>query len=174
MSLLNRIKNKIVSLESAKSLIGEWKTSREKIVFTNGVFDLIHPGHITYLADAASFGTKLVIGLNADESVKTLSKGPARPIKDEFSRSMILAAMEFVDAVIIFNDSTPYELIKSIQPNVLIKGGDYDAAETDTTSKKYIVGRDVVKHAGGEVFVIPFLEGYSTTSLEKKIIEANQ
>mgnify|MGYP002711985769 CR=1 FL=1 len=174
MSLLNRIKNKVVSLENAKSLVDEWKAEDEKIVFTNGVFDLIHPGHITYLADAASFGTKLVIGLNADESVKTLSKGPARPIKDEFSRSIILAAMEFVDAVILFNDSTPLELIKSIQPHVLIKGGDYDVSETDITSKKYIVGRDVVKQANGEVFVIPFLDGYSTTSLEKKIIEANQ
>lgn len=174
MLLLNRIKNKIVSLENAKSLINKWKSEGEKIVFTNGVFDLIHPGHITYLADAASFGTKLVIGLNADESVKTLSKGPARPIKDEFSRSMILAAMEFVDAVIIFNDSTPYELIKSVRPDVLIKGGDYDATETDLTSKQYIVGRDVVLEESGEVFVIPFLEGYSTTSLEKKIIEANQ
>jgi rfaE bifunctional protein nucleotidyltransferase chain/domain len=174
MPALNRIKDKIVSLDNAVSLISQWKEQGEVIVFTNGVFDLIHQGHIAYLADAASFGTKLIIGLNADESVKTLEKGPARPIKDEESRGVILAAMEFVSTVIIFSDSTPYSLIQSLEPDVLIKGGDYNPDETDSTNKRYIVGRDVVLENGGQVFVIPFLEGYSTTSLEKKIIEANK
>lgn len=170
----NRIKDKIISPDSAAELIAKWKKGGEKVVFTNGVFDLIHQGHIAYLADAASFGTKLVIGLNADQSVKTLEKGPARPIKDEESRAIILAAMEFVSAVIIFTDSTPFNLIAELKPNVLIKGGDYNPHETDPSSKKYIVGREIVAETNGDVVVIPFLDGFSTTSLEKKIIEANR
>lgn len=174
MSDWNRIKDKIISPDSAAELITKWKKGGEKVVFTNGVFDLIHQGHIAYLVDAASFGTKLVIGLNADQSVKTLEKGPSRPIKDEKSRAIILAAMEFVSAVIIFNDSTPFNLIDALKPHVLIKGGDYNPEETDPSNKKYIVGRDIVTKANGEVIVIPFLDGFSTTSLEKKIIEANR
>ena len=155
------------------NLVSEWKLNGEKVVFTNGVFDLIHQGHIAYLADAAALGTKLVIGLNADESVKTLAKGPARPIKDEYSRAIILAAMQFVDAVVIFGENTPLNLIENLKPTILVKGGDYDSEETSPESKKYIVGRDIVLANGGTVKVIPFLEGFSTTGLEKKIIKAN-
>jgi len=162
-----------VELPALVNLVSEWKLNGEKVVFTNGVFDLIHQGHIAYLADAATLGTKLVIGLNADESVKSLAKGPARPIKDENSRAIILAAMQFVDAVVVFGEHTPLNLIEAIQPNVLVKGGDYDASETNPKSKKYIVGREEVLTQNGEVKVIPFLEGYSTTALEQKIIEAN-
>lgn len=144
------------------------------MVFTNGVFDLIHQGHISYLAEASALGTKLVIGLNADESVKTLAKGPARPIKDEESRAIILAAMQFVNAVVIFGENTPINLIENLKPNILVKGGDYDATETSPESKKYIVGREIVLANNGIVKVIPFLEGFSTTSLEKKIIALNQ
>ena len=156
------------------NLISEWKSNGDKVVFTNGVFDLIHQGHIAYLADAANLGTKLVIGLNADESVKILAKGPARPIKDEKSRAIILAAMQFIDAVVIFGENTPINLIETLKPNILVKGGDYDSDETNPKSEKYIVGREIVISNGGTVKVIPFLEGFSTTSLEKKIIALNQ
>jgi rfaE bifunctional protein nucleotidyltransferase chain/domain len=171
---LKSLKNKIVSLSELKARVAEWKSLGEKVVFTNGVFDLIHQGHIVYLDEAASQGSKFVIGLNADASVKTLAKGPARPIKDQDSRAIILAAMQFVDAVVIFGDSTPAKLIEEVQPNVLIKGGDYNPDETDSSSKTYIVGRDTVLAIGGSVIVIPFLEGFSTTSIEKKIIELNK
>ncbi|MGB0390085.1 MAG: adenylyltransferase/cytidyltransferase family protein [Salibacteraceae bacterium] len=167
------IQSKIYHLSELISKVDSWKRQGEKIVFTNGVFDLLHQGHIAYLEESASLGSKLVIAVNADQSVKTLEKGPARPIKDEKSRAIILAAMGFVDAIVVFADSTPRELIESIIPNVLVKGGDYDPNETDASSNKYIVGREVTLSNGGEVKVIPFLEGFSTTALEKKIIELN-
>ena len=171
---MKQILNKIYSLDQLVSLVTEWKLNGEKVVFTNGVFDLIHQGHIAYLSEAANQGTKFIIGLNADSSVKTLAKGPARPIKDQQSRAIILAAMQFVDAVVIFDDSTPIQLIEKLKPSVLVKGGDYNPSETDPTSKKYIVGREVVNQNNGEVKVIPFLEGFSTTALEQKIIALNK
>lgn len=171
---MKSILSKIYTLAQLQTQVESWKGQGEKVVFTNGVFDLIHRGHITYLAEAASTGTKFVIGVNSDASVKTLAKGAARPIKDEESRAIILAAMQFVHAVVIFGDNTPIHLIETIQPTVLIKGGDYDSSESDSSSKKYIVGREVVLNNGGEVLVIPFLEGFSTTALERKIIEANR
>lgn len=154
--------------------VSDWKKEGHKIVFTNGVFDLLHQGHIAYLSEASSLGNKFIIGLNADASVKTLAKGPARPIKDETSRAIILAAMQFVDAVVVFGDSTPSSLIKALTPNVLVKGGDYDPLEKEPSNKKYIVGRETVISNGGEVKVIPFLEGFSTSAIEKKIIELNK
>lgn len=171
---MKTLQNKIYSLQTLQTQVNKWKSQGEKVVFTNGVFDLIHQGHIAYLYDTAQCGSKLVIGLNADASVKTLAKGPARPIKDQESRALILAAMQFVDAVVIFNDSTPWDVIQKLEPSVLVKGGDYDPLEEDPASKKYIVGRDVVLSTGGEVKVIPFLPGFSTTAIEKKILAANQ
>tara|TARA_R110002050_G_scaffold149463_1_gene276004 strand:- start:33428 stop:33946 length:519 start_codon:yes stop_codon:yes gene_type:complete len=171
---MKSIRSKIVPLDQLLKTVEDWKLNGETVVFTNGVFDLIHQGHIAYLADAASKGTKLIIGLNADSSVKTLHKGPARPIKDEDSRAIILAAMQFVDAVIIFHQNTPQELIDHIKPQVLVKGGDYDPEETDSSKKTYIVGRETVLAQNGQVIVIPFLEGFSTTAIEKKIIALNQ
>lgn len=170
---MKSIQSKIYTIASLQTQVDSWKQHDEKVVFTNGVFDLIHRGHITYLAEAASQGTKFIIGVNSDASVKTLAKGAARPIKDEESRAIILAAMQFVDAVIIFDDHTPVQLIEALKPSVLIKGGDYNPNESDASSKKYIVGRETVLNNGGEVLVIPFLEGFSTTALERKIIEAN-
>lgn len=167
-------RSKICSLVQLQKQVASWKQQDEKVVFTNGVFDLLHQGHIAYLEEAAALGTKLVIGVNADASVKTLSKGPARPIKDENSRAIILAAMQFVDAIIIFSERTPKKLIADIQPDVLVKGGDYDPEETDENSKKYMVGRDTVLGISGSVNVISFLEGFSTTALEKKIIALNK
>jgi len=168
------IQSKVFTLGPLQTQVGVWKQYDEKVVFTNGVFDLIHRGHITYLEEAARKGTKFVIGVNSDASVKTLAKGVARPIKDEESRAIILAAMQFVDAVIIFDNTTPIHLIEALIPKVLIKGGDYHPNESDASSKKYIVGREVVLDNGGEVLVIPFLEGFSTTALENKIIELNK
>ena len=132
---------------------------RKRIVFTNGCFDILHPGHIKYLKSARSFGDLLVIGLNSDRSVK-LIKGRSRPLNKEADRALILASLYFVDYVTIFNESTPQKLIKKLKPDILVKGGDW--------SVKNIVGADFVKSRGGRIVSIPFIEGYSTTSLIKK------
>ncbi len=167
MSKLLHIQNKIIT--NVEGLIQQWKVENKTIVFTNGVFDILHRGHIEYLAQTADFADKLIVAVNADSSVKKLNKGASRPIQDENSRALILAALHFVDAVIIFSEDTPYELINIINPNVLVKGGDYDANCTDKTDKKYIVGADIVKANGGKVEVIQFVEGYSTSKIEEKI-----
>ncbi len=155
-----KIQSKILLLPELKALVDKWKTAGEKVVFTNGVFDLVHTGHISYLADAASLGTKLIIGLNADSSVKRL-KGPERPVNGQDSRALLLAAMLFIDAVITFEDDTPLNLITTLLPDVLTKGGDYTV---DT-----IVGAKEVIANGGEVKVISFVNGFSSTSIIKKI-----
>ena len=152
-------------LESALPLISEWKNTGEKIVFTNGCFDLMHLGHIDYLSKAANLGSKLIVGLNSDSSTKKL-KGSTRPITDENSRAGVLAALFFVDAVVLFNEQTPLNLIVNIQPNILVKGADY-AIEN-------IVGSKEVLDLGGEVKTIEFLEGYSTSAIEAKIVKAHQ
>lgn len=133
---------------------------KEKIVFTNGCFDIIHRGHIEYLSKASEFGEKLIIGLNSDLSVKAL-KGEGRPVQDELSRSLVLAAFEFVDYVILFEEETPLELIQLIQPDVLIKGGDY--------KPENIVGYDIVTQKGGEVLCLNFVDGYSSSSVINKL-----
>ncbi len=134
----------------------------DKIVFTNGCFDILHVGHLRYLKNARELGTSLVIGLNSDESVRKL-KGPNRPIHNESERSEMLMGLKCVDNVFIFEEDTPLNLIKTIKPDVLVKGGDW-AIET-------IVGHDFVKSNGGEVFSLNFYEGYSTTNTIEKIIE---
>ena len=156
MNHLSQIRNKLIGSYKIVALTKEWKKDGETIVFTNGCFDLLHLGHIEYLARAASLGSKFIIGLNSDQSVKTLGKGGLRPIKDQKTRATILAALEFVAAVVIFNEDTPYQLISSILPNILVKGGDW---EIDA-----IAGADVVTKNGGQVKSIPFVEGYSTTN----------
>ena len=162
MKEIDLIKNKILTLQDLETKLREWSKENKKIVFTNGCFDIIHQGHIDYLAKAKDLGDKLIIGLNTDLSVSEI-KGKNRPIQDEKSRAIILASMQFVDAIVYFSDPTPYELISSIQPDILVKGGDYKPEE--------IVGYDIVKQKGGEIKTIEFLEGYSTTSIENKIIE---
>jgi len=156
------IANKIHTPETLEAKLKEWRDSKEKVVFTNGCFDLIHRGHVDYLAKAADQGTRLVIGVNTDASVSKL-KGPHRPIQDEYTRQFILSAFEFVDAVILFDEQTPYELIKSVQPDVLVKGSDYKPED--------IVGYDIVKAKGGAVNTIDFIPGFSTSLIEKKIRE---
>jgi D-glycero-beta-D-manno-heptose 1-phosphate adenylyltransferase len=149
--------------------IHEWKTSGEKIVFTNGVFDILHVGHVSYLKSAAELGTKLVVGLNSDNSVRTLNKGPERPINPEWARKTVLESLKFVDAAIIFNENTPLELIKEIKPHIIVKGGDYNPKESDVNSKTYIVGSKECMEWGGVVVSIPLIEGFSTTSIVEKL-----
>jgi rfaE bifunctional protein nucleotidyltransferase chain/domain len=163
MKYFDHIKSKILSEDNLNILINEWREKNQKIVFTNGCFDLLHLGHIDYLAKAKDLGDKLIIGVNTDDSVRRL-KGVYRPLQDENSRLHILAALEFVDAVILFNEDTPYELIKKIQPDVLVKGADYKIED--------IVGYDIVTSCGGSVKTIEYLEGYSTTSIEQRILKS--
>lgn len=127
---------------------------------TNGCFDLLHPGHVTYLEQARALGDALVVAVNSDASVRRL-KGPERPLVDEGARMRVLAGLQAVDAVCLFDDDTPARLIESVLPDYLVKGGDYDLDQ--------IVGREVVEHAGGQVHVIPFLAGYSTSSIVDRI-----
>lgn len=154
------LKNKVITQDHLKALVESWRLQQKKIVFTNGCFDLLHLGHIDYLAKAADMGDKLIIGLNSDQSTTKL-KGPGRPITDEKSRAQILAALFFVDAVILFDEPTPFNLISAIKPDILVKGADYTIDQ--------IVGADVVLQGGGEVKTLNYLEGYSTTAIEKKI-----
>ncbi len=160
MSTLKNIKNKICTQADLKSVLNVWRLLEKKIVFTNGCFDLLHLGHIDYLSKSADMGNKLVIGLNSDSSVSAL-KGPGRPISDQISRSVILASFSFVDAVVLFDEPTPLQLIELIRPDILVKGADY------TIDK--IVGADIVSQYGGLVSTIEYLKGYSTSLIEKKI-----
>lgn len=153
-------KEKIVSKDSAQKQVLFWKEQGEKIVFTNGCFDLLHVGHVDYLEKARALGTKLVLGLNTDASVQRI-KGPSRPVSDNTSRSRVIAALGFVDLVVFFDEETPLDLIKSLLPNVLVKGDDY-AAEN-------IVGYKEVIENGGEVLTVTLVDGYSTSALISKI-----
>lgn len=166
---LDLIQAKIYTLESLSPHLYAWYFKDNKIVFTNGCFDIIHRGHVDYLTKASDCGDKLIVGINSDASVKRQGKSASRPLQDEQTRAMIMASFHFVSAVIIFDEDTPLELIKMIKPSVLVKGADYDANETNTTSKKYIVGSDIVKANKGEVKTIEFLEGFSTSKIEEKI-----
>ena len=163
------IQSKIFTTESFLYHLNVWRFKEEKIVFTNGCFDIIHRGHIDYLAKAADLGEKLVVAINSDASVKRLGKSSSRPLQDEQTRAMIMASFHFVSAVIIFDEDTPLEMIRFVKPDILVKGADYDANETNKESKKYIVGSDLVKASGGSVITIEFLEVFSTTMIEEKI-----
>ena len=157
---LKKINNKIFDLQNLMKKIEKWRSENKKIVFTNGCFDLIHLGHIEILARSADYGDKLIIGVNSDLSIKKL-KGENRPIIEESSRIRQLSALEFVDAVVLFDEETPIKLIETIKPDVITKGGDYTA--------KNVVGNEVVSQKSGEVVIIPLTQGYSTTSILNKI-----
>jgi rfaE bifunctional protein nucleotidyltransferase chain/domain len=158
---LELIKNKIYNIsQELEWQLAVWRFHERKIVFTNGCFDLMHRGHIEYLAKAAAEGDLLIIGLNTDDSVRRI-KGDSRPILDEHSRAMNLAALGFVGAVVYFDDDTPQKLIELVQPDVLVKGKDYQ--------KEDIVGADVVEAKGGSIVTVELVEGYSTSSLIDKI-----
>ncbi|MFO8235489.1 MAG: D-glycero-beta-D-manno-heptose 1-phosphate adenylyltransferase [Bacteroidales bacterium] len=160
MEHLTLIHSKIVNPNNLEPLLTYWRFRNDKIVFTNGCFDLLHRGHIEYLAQAADLGKVLVVGINTDLSVKKL-KGDDRPLQDEQSRKMILASLRFVTTVVPFEDDTPYELIKQIKPDVLVKGADYKEHE--------IVGADIVKQNKGQIVPVQLTEGYSTSGIIEKI-----
>ena len=156
------------NMEKLLQQIKDWREAGETIVFTNGVFDILHVGHVTYLEQAAALGNRLIIGVNSDASVRSLNKGPERPINPEWARVRVLEALRCVDAAVVFTDHTPLDLILSIQPNILVKGGDYNPEELDETNKTYMVGSKEVKSAGGKAIAIPLVEGFSTTNILSK------
>jgi len=157
--------HKIFGLAELQRLRDSWKAAGEKVVFTNGVFDLIHPGHLIYLQEAADLGTKLILAINSDASVKMLGKGDSRPINTEQDRAIIMSALTMIDAVVIFEEETPQIIINVLMPDVLVKGGDYTIDN--------IVGAKEVLANGGEVKQLQFVEGYSTTAIEQKILTAS-
>jgi D-glycero-beta-D-manno-heptose 1-phosphate adenylyltransferase len=161
MSFHSKLSEKIVSREKLQDVLQTWKTESKKVVFTNGCFDILHRGHVEYLCHARDLGDKLILGLNTDASVKRLGKSPERPINSEDTRAIILAGLECVDAIILFDEDTPLELITFVKPNVLVKGNDYKAED--------IVGYDVVTKNGGEVITIQLVDGFSTTKLIEKM-----
>lgn len=162
MATLDLIQQKILNPQSLQKALNSWRRNNDKIVFTNGCFDIVHRGHIDYLSKAADLGSILVIGLNSDDSVSRL-KGNNRPIIDQYSRALLLASFSFVSAVVIFSDDTPFNLIDTIKPDVLVKGADYSIEE--------IIGHDIVLAKGGKVITISYLPGFSTSAIENKIKE---
>ncbi|HES58128.1 MAG TPA: D-glycero-beta-D-manno-heptose 1-phosphate adenylyltransferase [Firmicutes bacterium] len=147
-----------------RQLLDTWRRSRLKIAFTNGVFDLLHPGHIAQLSAARGFGDVLFVGLNSDRSVRTLGKGEDRPVQDEAARRELLLALRAVDAVELFDEPTPLELIRLVRPDVLVKGADY--------AEDQVVGADLVAGWGGRVELVPLVAGYSTSAIIERIRRA--
>lgn len=148
--------DKILTPGQLPELLAQWRQQRLRLVFTNGCFDLLHLGHVDYLEKARQLGDKLIVGLNTDASVRRL-KGPSRPLQDEMSRSRIMASLLFVDAVVLFDEDTPYELIRQVAPDILVKGDDYTVEN--------IVGHDLVLQSGGDVKTISLVKGYSTSGI---------
>jgi len=164
MNAFQHIQNKIQNWHQAAQTVQDWKNHGHKVVFTNGCFDLLHYGHVHYLAAAKDLGNFLVVGVNAADSIRRL-KGPNRPIQDDTTRLHLLAALEPVDLVVIFDQDTPLELINLLMPNLLVKGGDWPVHQ--------IIGAAEVLAAGGKVQNLPFVQGYSTTAIESKIKSSN-
>lgn len=160
MQMLDLIRSKVLDAAALNRQLAVWRLKSKKIVFTNGCFDILHLGHVDYLAKASDQGDVLIVGVNSDASTKKL-KGAQRPINNEEQRSMLIASLHFVDAVVIFNEDTPYELVKTVQPDVLVKGADY--------APEKIAGYDIVTAKGGKVITIELLPGYSTTLIEERI-----
>lgn len=161
MSFHNKLSEKFHTKESLKALLAQWNVENKEVVFTNGCFDILHRGHVEYLCHARDLGDKLILGLNTDASVKRLGKSPERPINSQETRATILAALECIDAIILFDEDTPLELIDFVQPDVLVKGSDYKAED--------IVGYDIVTAKGGKVMTIQLVDGFSTTKLIEKM-----
>jgi len=160
---------KIWKPEDLQIQLQRWRLLDERVVFTNGVFDILHRGHVKLLEEASSHGTKLLVGINSDASARSLNKGPERPINKETDRAYVIAGLASVAAVIVFDEETPAEILKMVEPHVLVKGGDYDAMEADATSKKFIVGSKEQAARGSQTLVIPFVDGFSTTAIVQKI-----
>jgi D-glycero-beta-D-manno-heptose 1-phosphate adenylyltransferase len=165
MNKVDLIRSRIYSADLLLKQCHVWRFKEKKIVFTNGCFDILHLGHIEYLSKAAELGNILVIGLNTDASVRKI-KGEHRPVNDENSRAMLLASLTMVNAVVLFDEETPYELIRMIRPDVLVKGKDYLPDE--------IVGQDIVLAKGGQVVTVELTEGYSTSAIENRILELHK
>lgn len=161
MSFHSQLHDKIVSREKALQIITSLKADGKKVVFTNGCFDILHPGHVDYLCQARDLGDFMVLGLNTDSSVKKLEKAPDRPINNEDTRAKVLAGLACIDIIVLFDEVTPYELIQTLQPSILVKGDDYKIED--------IVGYDIVTASGGKVITIPQVKGYSTTNIIRKI-----
>ena len=157
----NRTEHKIITLAQGIELRKQWKENGDKVVFTNGCFDILHLGHVDYLEKSSEFGTQMIVAVNSDASVRTLEKGVERPVNSEYARARLIAALEFVSMVVIFGEPTPLELINSLSPDVLVKGDDY-TIET-------IVGAKEVMAAGGEVKTIALVPDYSTTKIIQKL-----
>lgn len=158
---IQQIESKIQRFEEIGQTLRQWRAQGETIVFTNGCFDILHYGHLHYLAEARDLGSKLIVGMNSGASVSRL-KGPHRPINDERTRTHLMAGLQCVDAVVVFEEETPLSLITLVRPDVLVKGGDWQPAQ--------IVGADLVLSYQGRVLSLPFVEGYSTTNIEQKIL----
>lgn len=152
--------DKIFTLPQLQEQVSAWRKQGQKIVFTNGCFDLLHLGHVDYLEKARQLGDRLVLGLNTDASISRI-KGPSRPLQDEVSRARIMASLLFIDAVVLFDENTPQKLIEAVQPDILVKGDDYTVES--------IIGYEVVLGRGGEVKTVPLVKGYSTTNIVKRI-----
>ncbi len=152
---------RILDLVNMQRMANIWRMKGDRIVFTNGCFDILHRGHVEYLEEAATLGDRLVIGLNSDESVRRQGKGPDRPLNDQDSRAKVLAALRAVDAVVIFEEDTPLELVQAIGPDILVKGGDW--------TEDRIVGAEYVRSYGGLVRSLKLVEGFSTTALIERV-----
>ncbi len=163
MNHVEHIRSKFLSLPQLLERLNAVREGK-RVVFTNGCFDVIHRGHVSYLAQARDLGDLLVLGLNSDSSVRRL-KGPTRPVNDEESRALVLASLECVDYVVLFDEDTPYRLIDAVQPDILVKGGDYQIDQ--------IVGYDIVKARGGEVLTLPFVDGFSSTSIINRLKQSS-
>lgn len=158
--MLNTIRQKILSLNDAKTQIELYRRENQKIIWTNGVFDLLHPGHIRYLCDARALGERLIVGINSDDSVRRL-KGPKRPVNPENARLLQMAALQMIDLVILFEDDTPLQCILTLKPDIIAKGGDYQPDE--------VVGGHEVRSWGGQVVIIPLEPGHSSSGIIEKI-----
>ncbi|TVR78941.1 MAG: D-glycero-beta-D-manno-heptose 1-phosphate adenylyltransferase [Chitinophagaceae bacterium] len=165
MPKIDFVKSKIADADALMRLINVWRFQSNKIVFTNGCFDLLHKGHLHLLLNATNSDEKLIVAINSDKSVRKL-KGSSRPIMDEESRLLLVASLSYVDAVILFEEDTPLELIKLIKPDFIVKGGDYKEED--------VVGADFIKEYNGEVRIIDLLEGFATSSIEEKIRNASE
>lgn len=163
------LRQKVSEIEDLEAKVRSWRQEGLTIGFTNGVFDLIHIGHVNYLEEAASHVDRLIIGLNSDSSVRRLDKGTERPINPEEARAIVLSGLSSVAAVCIFSEDTPLQLIERILPDMLMKGGDYDTETEDIKDPAYIVGSKEVRSHGGKVISIPFVEGFSTTGIVNKL-----
>jgi D-glycero-beta-D-manno-heptose 1-phosphate adenylyltransferase len=165
MTSFEKIAAKIQTFAQIDETAQQWRQEGQKVIFTNGCFDILHYGHLHYLAAAHDLGDRLVVGLNSADSVRRL-KGATRPINDEETRTHLLAALEYIDAVVVFEDDTPLDLIKIVKPDYLVKGGDWRPEQ--------IVGSDIVLAQGGQVLSLPFVQGYSTTNIEQIILDRHR